>query len=220
MCAGDLRTSCIQLLAKKDIMRTRWFVAVMCVFIGICVSVTHAAVMKFAEETKKKRQDEVLRNTPVPVSILVASTQDAASEYAGSKGNKGRAKASSRAEGKENKHPASTPTQSKDHAKDMLQGGVVEGVHALLSQEDRDIELVYQTPERAFNKTSMAVLFLAHGCSHQATDFFDKSPACASCKRLVLQSRGKKSSFPLSSIAHLVGIHPAHFTILNTRYKY
>jgi hypothetical protein len=195
MC-GDLRFT--QMLAKKDIMRTRWFVAVICVFIGICVSVTHATVMKFAEETKKKRQDEVLRNTPVPVSILAASTQDAASETAGSKGNKGRAK----------------------DAKDMLQGGVVEGVHALLSQEDRDIELVYQTPERAFNKTSMAVLFLAHGCSHQATDFFDKSPECASCKRLVLQSRGKKSSFPLSSIAHLVGIHPAHFTILNTRYKY
>ena len=67
--------------------------------------------------------------------------------------------------------------------------GVVEGVHALVKLEGQEIELVYQTPERVLNKSSVALLFLAHGCSHSATDFFDKSVGCARCIGLPIERR-------------------------------
>jgi hypothetical protein len=58
------------------------------------------------------------------------------------------------------------------------------------------IELVYQTPDRVLGKQSRAILFLAHGCSHAATDFFDQSPTCPKCiglpveRRIVRSERG------------------------------
>jgi len=48
---------------------------------------------------------------------------------------------------------------------------------------------VYQTPEQVHKRASVAVLFLAHGCSHAATDFFDKGTQCARCIGLPIERR-------------------------------
>ena len=66
-------------------------------------------------------------------------------------------------------------------------GKSVEGEYEVVKLDGQDIELVYQTPERALNKTSVALLFLAHGCSHSATDFFDKGPLCKKCIGLPIE---------------------------------
>jgi hypothetical protein len=50
-------------------------------------------------------------------------------------------------------------------------------------------EMVWQSPERAGFGQSVAVLFMAHGCSHAATDFFDKSKDCADCIGLPVERR-------------------------------
>lgn len=48
---------------------------------------------------------------------------------------------------------------------------------------------VYQTPENVHKRASVAVLFLAHGCSHAATDFFDKGARCEQCIGLPIERR-------------------------------
>jgi hypothetical protein len=50
-------------------------------------------------------------------------------------------------------------------------------------------EMVWQSPERAGFGPSVAVLFMAHGCSHAATDFFDKSKDCVDCIGLPVERR-------------------------------
>lgn len=46
-----------------------------------------------------------------------------------------------------------------------------------------DIEVVYQIPPHV-----KGVLFLAHGCSHQATDWWPKSPSCPHCFGLPIET--------------------------------
>ena len=50
-------------------------------------------------------------------------------------------------------------------------------------------EMVWQSPERVGYGQSVAVLFMAHGCSHAATDFFDQSPSCRECIGLPVERR-------------------------------
>ncbi len=50
-------------------------------------------------------------------------------------------------------------------------------------------EMVWQSPERTGFGQSVAVLFMAHGCSHGATDFFDKSKDCVDCIGLPVERR-------------------------------
>jgi hypothetical protein len=50
-------------------------------------------------------------------------------------------------------------------------------------------EMVWQSPERTGFGQSVAVLFMAHGCSHAATDFFDKSKDCVNCIGLPVERR-------------------------------
>jgi hypothetical protein len=53
-----------------------------------------------------------------------------------------------------------------------------------------EIEFVYETPE-ALNPAvhTKAILFMAHGCSHAATDMFDRSEACTQCIGLPIEKR-------------------------------
>ena len=48
--------------------------------------------------------------------------------------------------------------------------------------DDGQIEFVYQTPE-GYNASlqTKALLFMAHGCNHAATDMFDRSDSCREC---------------------------------------
>ena len=44
------------------------------------------------------------------------------------------------------------------------------------------VDAVYEMPTRATNRTTpRGLVFLAHGCSHRATDFWPHSAACPSC---------------------------------------
>ncbi len=44
------------------------------------------------------------------------------------------------------------------------------------------VDAVYEMPTRATNRTApRGLVFLAHGCSHRATDFWPHSPSCPSC---------------------------------------
>ena len=67
------------------------------------------------------------------------------------------------------------------------QTGAVEGVYASIANGADRVELVYQTPEAVSGEASEALLFLAHGCSHSATDFFDRSATCPSCIGLPIE---------------------------------
>lgn len=49
------------------------------------------------------------------------------------------------------------------------------------SANDYPIELVWQRPRRADNAKPKGIVFFAHGCHHQGTDFFPKSTRCPSC---------------------------------------
>jgi hypothetical protein len=50
-------------------------------------------------------------------------------------------------------------------------------------------EMVWQSPERVGFGRSVAVLLMAHGCSHAATDFFDQSKDCKDCIGLPVERR-------------------------------
>uniref|UniRef100_A0A7S4KYP8 Uncharacterized protein n=1 Tax=Guillardia theta TaxID=55529 RepID=A0A7S4KYP8_GUITH len=73
----------------------------------------------------------------------------------------------------------------KSESREAVQS--VRGIKTTLS--DSGIEMVYQTVEKARGKTSRAILFLAHGCSHSATDFFDKSDDCKECIGLPIERK-------------------------------
>jgi hypothetical protein len=55
---------------------------------------------------------------------------------------------------------------------------------------DAKIELVYQTPDGySPGLRTKALLFMAHGCSHAATDMFDRSESCQECIGLPIEKR-------------------------------
>mmetsp|Transcript_11849 Transcript_11849/g.22613 ORF Transcript_11849/g.22613 Transcript_11849/m.22613 type:complete len:397 (-) Transcript_11849:144-1334(-) len=56
---------------------------------------------------------------------------------------------------------------------------------AMYYKVDDEIETVWQAPRRA----PKAILFVAHGCNHQAQDFWDAGNGCPSCKGLVEEKR-------------------------------
>ena len=83
----------------------------------------------------------------------------------------------------------------------ISQRGTLRGIRVLLDPEDvhgaidDKIELVYQTPE-GFHPSlrTKALLFIAHGCSHAATDMFDHSESCEQCIGLPIEKRIVRSA--------------------------
>lgn len=68
------------------------------------------------------------------------------------------------------------------------------GIRMVIEQKgengEGDVELVFQTPEGYTpGLQTKAILFMAHGCSHAATDMFDKSDSCLECIGLPIEKR-------------------------------
>ena len=70
---------------------------------------------------------------------------------------------------------------------DSVASGRVFGFHEIFPIGQT--EMVWQSPKRVGYGQSVAVLFMAHGCSHAATDFFDKSQDCKDCIGLLVERR-------------------------------
>ena len=75
------------------------------------------------------------------------------------------------------------------HEKMTVSDSVLLGNYMLLEQEgDTPLEFVYQFPSLSNLDASIGVLFLAHGCSHSATDFWPKFDlGCPKCRGLPVE---------------------------------
>lgn len=60
-------------------------------------------------------------------------------------------------------------------------------VNAQLSSDDEPVEFVYQVPATANDARIDGVLFVAHGCSHSATDWWPRSDSCPLCIGLPIE---------------------------------
>eukprot|EP00667_Euglena_gracilis_P012650 EG_transcript_13002 len=82
-------------------------------------------------------------------------------------------------------------------ARDGTPGRAERGVGAPVYAVDQGTEFVWQRPRAA----PKAILFLAHGCSHSATDWWNKSQACPKCIGLPVERRIVRAALAAGYVA-------------------
>jgi hypothetical protein len=73
----------------------------------------------------------------------------------------------------------------------------LKGIRVVLQKDETpgttdasEVEFVYETPETLNPSVrTKAILFMGHGCSHAATDMFDRSESCPKCIGLPIEKR-------------------------------